>query len=312
MDSYFTGSDWARENAKKALPILVNFAENRRPTTYTELAKILFGDEKFAFPLMSVLGRLGKSLELLSQKERKKLGKIPPIQLIVCNRKTGRPGNLSLSFLEVRKSVADTMSKSTLDLLVRGAHQKVFDYTRWQEVLSMLNLQPSTLNLPTSAEVLPEIGEIEQHHRGEGEEHERLKLFLAENPEKIGIQWKGKGDIEKLLLSGDRLDVSFRSHTQWIAVEVKGKNSPEADLIRGTFQCVKYKFIMVAQLRSEALSERKFEQLAIPKAILACGCPVPTELCEFAKSFDIEIKPNLVVPKEFAPRLTTDSNAQTH
>lgn len=309
MDKYFSGSKWARETAKKALPILVNFAENRRATTYTELATLLFGDKKYAHPLMSALGRLGKSLELLSQSERKKLGKVPPIQLIVCNQKTGRPGNLSLSFLGVRKSVADGMSNQELNLLVRGAHQTVFDYTRWQDVLGMLGLQPFILNLPAPAGILPKIA---QYGHGESEEHRRLKLFLAANPKRIGIQRESKGDIEQLLLSGDRLDVSFRSKNQWIAVEVKGKNSPEADLIRGTFQCVKYKFIMAAQLRYEALSNRNFEQITIPKVILACGCSVPPELCEFAKSFDIEIKPDLLVPKEFTPSLTTDSHAQTN
>ena len=301
MNNYFTGSKWARETAKKALPVLVTFAENRRATTYTELAKLLFNDRKYAFPLMAALGRLGTSLELLSQADPRKFGKVPPIQLIVCNQKTGRPGNLSLGFLGVRKSVADAMSKSELNLLVRGAHQTVFDYPSWQEVLRTLGLRTRTLNLPPSGSILSKIREIERHRTGEGEEHKRLKLFLAENPRKIGIHWKGKGEVEELLLSGDRLDVSFRSKVQWIAVEVKGMNSPEADLVRGIFQCVKYKVIMAAQVRYEALSSRNHLQPALPKAILACGCPVPTVLREFAQSLDVEIKPNLVAPEDFVP-----------
>jgi hypothetical protein len=301
MNNHFTGSKWARETAKKALPVLVNFAENRRATTYTELAKLLFNDKKYAFPLMAALGRLGKSLESLSQAEPGTFGKVPPIQLIVCNQKTRRPGNLSLSFLGARKSVADAMSKSELNLLVRGAHQTVFDYPRWQEVLRTLGLQSPALNLPPPGSILPKIREIEQHGTGEGEEHRRLKLFLAENPRKIGIRWKGRGDVEELLLSGDRLDVSFRSRVQWIAVEVKGKNSPEADLVRGIFQCVKYKVIMAAQLRYEALRSRDRLQPALPKAVLACGCAFPAALREFAQSLDVEIKSNLIAPEDFVP-----------
>jgi hypothetical protein len=104
---------------------------------------------------------------------------------------------------------------------------------------------------------------IERRSTGEGEEHKRLKLFLADNPRKIGIQSKGKADTEVLLLSGDRLDGSFRSNELWVAVEVKGKNSPEADLVRGIFQCVKYKVILAAQLRYEALSGGNHLGLAI-------------------------------------------------
>lgn len=316
MNNYFTGSKWARETAKKALPILINFAENRRATTYTELAKLLFNDKKYAFPLMAALGRLGKSLELLSQAEPGKVGKVPPIQLIVCNQKTRRPGNLGLGFLGVRKSVADAMSKSELNLLVRGAHQTVFDYPRWQEVLRTLGLRARALNLPHAASVLPKIREIERHGAGEGEDHRRLKLFLAENPRKIGVRWKGKGDVEELLLSGDRLDVSFRSRAQWIAVEVKGKNSPEADLVRGVFRCVKYKVVMAAQLRYEALSSPNHLQPALPKAVLACGCAFPTALREFAQSLDVEIRSRLIAPEGFvpnkeAPRKSADSIGAT-
>gem|GEM_PF-173395 len=297
-NNYFTGSKWSRETAKKALPILVKFVEKRRPTTYTELAKLLFNDKKYAYPLMSALGRLGKSLQLLSEAEAEKFGKIPHIQLIVCNQKTRRPGNLALGFLGVRKKVADSMSKAELNLLARGAHDTVFDYPKWQEVLSALGLRARSLNLPRPGNVLPKIAEIERRGRGEGEEHERLKLFLAENPRTIAIRWKGEGDTEVFLLSGDRLDVSFRSPEQWIAVEVKGKNSPEADLVRGIFQCVKYKIIMAAQLRYEGLATGD-GQHPDPKAILACGCTFPEGLREFAEYFDIEIKSGLVVPEDF-------------
>lgn len=33
MSEYFTGSDWSQTYAKKALPVLVNLAENHRETT---------------------------------------------------------------------------------------------------------------------------------------------------------------------------------------------------------------------------------------------------------------------------------------
>jgi hypothetical protein len=210
MSDYFAGSDWSQIYAKKALPVLVNFSESHRATTYTELAKIVLGDKKYGHPLMSALGRLGRALESLNKAEPKKCGKLPPIQLLVCNQKTGRPGNLGLNFLGYKKSETDKMSKALLDTIVSSAHQNIFEYPRWQYVLKALGLKPVTLKLPAPESILPKIRELERHTTGEGEEHQRLKLFLARNPKRIGIQWKSNGDTERLLLSGDRLDISFR------------------------------------------------------------------------------------------------------
>ena len=259
MKDYFPGSRWSSEYAKKAMPALVNFAESRRfaesqrRLTYTDLAELLLGDKKFAYPLMAALGRLGEALKSLSKAEAKKFGKIPPIQLLVCGKRTDRPGNLSLGWLGIRKSLADRMSEQELDSVVRVAHQSVFSYTRWQEVLKALDLQPITLKLPELGKLLSDIQEIERRSKGEGDEHKRLKSFLAKNPWEIGIQWKGVGETEQALLSGDRIDISFRDNYRWIAVEVKPKRSPPADLVRGIFQCIKYRAVLAAQ-RSSGMS----------------------------------------------------------
>ena len=167
MDSYFTGSEWAQRYAKEALPVLISFAESRRPTTYTELAKILLRSEKYRHPLMSALGRLGEALEALTEALPKKFGKIPPIQLLVCNRRTGRPGNLALNFLGFNKSQTDKMSKLQLDTIVSAAHQKIFEYPRWHHVLKAFGLKPITLKLPAPDSVLPKIKQLEQHPGGE-------------------------------------------------------------------------------------------------------------------------------------------------
>ena len=197
------------------------------------------------------------------------------------------------------------MSKALLDTIVWRAHQNIFEYPRWQHVLKAFGLEPVTLKLPAPESILPKIRELERHTTGEGEEHERLKLFLAQNPKRIGIQWKSGGDVERLLLSGDRLDISFRDDERWIAVEVKGKHSPLADLVRGIFQCVKYKVILAAHLRYEALGGKAHLQRTIPRVVLACGAPLPTELLTFAKSIDVEVRSGISVPEEFVPTRNT-------
>jgi len=195
MSDYFAGSDWSQTYAKKALPVLVSLAESHRKTTYTELAKILLGDKKYRRPLMSALGTLGRALESLNEAEPKKYGRIPPIQLLVCNQRTDRPGNLGLKSLGYKKSETDKMSKALLDTIVSRAHQNIFEYPRWQHVLKAFGLKPVTLKLPAPESILPKIRQLERHTTGEGEEHERLKLFLAQNPKRIGIRWKSSAVI---------------------------------------------------------------------------------------------------------------------
>jgi hypothetical protein len=299
MNKYFPGSSWSATNAQKALPILVDFAGNHEKTTYTDLSRLMFHDKKYAHPLMSALGRLGEALELLNRANPGGFGEIPQIQLLVCNKKTGRPGNLALGFLGFPKAKTDAMTKQQLDAIVSVAWEKSFRYRKWPHVLRSLGLKPVRLGLAPPENVLPKISEIERRATGEGEEHKRLKLFLSGNPKKLGVQSKQNGDTEVLLLSGDRLDVSFRSSEHWIAVEVKGQNSPEADLIRGVFQCAKYKAIMAEQLRYESLSSGDYASVVTPRVILACGRTVPVELRKFAQPLNIEIRSNLVVPESF-------------
>lgn len=83
---------------------------------------------------------------------------------------------------------------------------------------------------------------------GEGEHHLRLKKFIYDNPAYCGIHDCVEKDMEHILLSGDRLDVWFRlADGSEIAVEVKSKISSDADILRGLYQCVKYKAIMEAE-----------------------------------------------------------------
>ena len=82
---------------------------------------------------------------------------------------------------------------------------------------------------------------------GEGEEHKALKEFISNHPESIGIKKVKKKATEYGLLSGDSLDVYFEcGNNVHYAIEVKPMSSPESDLLRGVFQCVKYKSVMDA------------------------------------------------------------------
>ena len=50
------------------------------------------------------------------------------------------------------------------------------------------------------------------------------------------------------MLSGDRLDVYFKlKDGKQIAIEVKSRISDDADILRGIYQCVKYKAVLSAE-----------------------------------------------------------------
>ena len=60
---------------------------------------------------------------------------------------------------------------------------------------------------------------------------------------------------EYILPSGDKLDVHFElKNGDRIAVEVKPSISDDGNIIRGVFQCVKYKSIMEALRKIENLN----------------------------------------------------------
>ena len=87
-------------------------------------------------------------------------------------------------------------------------------------------------------------------HQGKGGEsvaHKRLKKYIANHPEIIGLKKSlTPGDTEVELPSGDTPDVLFKNSEYRIAVEVKSHISNETDLKRGIFQCVKYRAILKA------------------------------------------------------------------
>ena len=91
---------------------------------------------------------------------------------------------------------------------------------------------------------------------GEGDSHKELKEYIFNNPNVIGIEEYTEKQTEHILLSADRIDVWFKlADDSCVAVEVKSHKSTEADILRGIFQCVKYKAIMDAEdkvHRSEA------------------------------------------------------------
>jgi len=228
------GEKLYQERARMALPILVRQAHAQETMLYSALA------EELGMPnprnLNFVLGSIGVTLLNLGEEWE---SSIPAIQNLVINKSSGIP-SAGMGWL-VSKEELKKLSLVQKRNLASASLQNVFAYSRWPEVLEALNLKPIGALAP-----FPSGNKV---GGGEGEEHQKLKLLVAENPVLVGLpKSANKGEVEVTLSSGDKVDVLFRHKGLLIAVEVKSKISDDADLYRGLFQCVKYKAVLEKQL----------------------------------------------------------------
>jgi len=271
--------------AGKTLQWLVKFAEAQRIVTYGELSKIIQVNWRTVLP--RVLGVIGHSLQLLSPD-------IPPIQLLVVNQKTKIPGRWGLlGFLIKDKELLERLSLEDRRYQWEVAKAKVFDW-KWREVLDEFGLEPLPIGEMPLSELQKQVAAICSHGGVEQEGHLRLKKYVASHPGLIGLKYKGIGLTEYTVLSGDRLDVFFDLPEQWVCVEVKGEQSPQVDILRGMFQCVKYRAVLEAQ-RHYTQNKGKVEV----RVVLVLANQLPGDL-EFLKALlDLEVIANVSVPNSF-------------
>lgn len=228
--------------ARAALPLLVRQAQAGVPIFYSDLAKEL--EMPNPRNLNFVLGSIGQSLERLSKEWSED---IPPIQCLVINKNTGLPGEGIGWFLD-KKVDFSTYPLRRKRAVVESALADIFSYSHWDDVLKALELKPVASDFSTLVRAAAMV-----HGGGESQHHKALKEYVALNPRTIGTgAGVSTGKTEYRLPSGDSLDVSFMTKTVWIGVEVKSAISSKSDILRGLFQCVKYRAVMEAVLITQA------------------------------------------------------------
>lgn len=258
--------------AREALPLLVRQAEAGVPIFYSDLA------EELGMPnprnLNFVLGSIGQSLERLSKVWEVK---VPPIQCLVINKNTGLPGE-GVGWFLVKKEDFSTLPLKQQRAIVEAELQHVFSYPRWQEVLKALELEPATTDFTSL--INKSSGDT---GGGESDEHKALKSYVALNPKVIGLTANTPvGTTEYYLPSGDSLDVSFDSKKVWVAAEVKSAKSAESDIVRGLFQCVKYRAVMEAVLLTESRPQNA-------RALLVLESKLPKSLIPLRNILGVEV-----------------------
>ena len=224
------------EQVRQIIPILVNWAKRKETYhTYGDLIKLL-GYEKGKY---SRIGRPLGCIKRVFQRLEKdaNLKDIPILNALVANVKYRLPsGGFSYIYSDY-----DKLDRKLQKIIVENINNEAIKYDKWDYVLALLGLKPvfnQTDEQQIRSSTFGAIG-------GEGEEHKQMKTFIATHPKAIKLHTKEKGTCEHVLLSGDRLDVFFPLANT--VVEVKPKSASDADILRGIFQCVKYKAILKAE-----------------------------------------------------------------
>lgn len=295
---YLKNNDnWTARVARLSLPILLAAAKDGQEITYKKLALQLnrqYGEEiKRRWDLYGgVVGRIGAALEILSESWGER---IPPLNAIVVNAKTGLPGHGADEFVKhyidasYRRMNRGNRDKLARDDLSREAIRAVHDYPWWDKVAEYFGIS----QLPSSKKKewkihVPKIPSLRGNHE-ESENHKKLKDWTRKNPKFFSAFGNFKsGVVEFIISSGDRLDAFLVNHESRLAIEVKASNAPDDELFRGVFQCIKYR----ATLRAMQLADGEVPNA---QAVLVTTRKVPSEVRRLAERLQVAI---LIAPDE--------------
>ena len=256
------GSKLYQKRAKQALPLLVAQAKAGNTITYGQLAREMGMPN--ARNLNHVLGAIGDEFKTLGREWKEKL---PAINCLVINKQKRTPQR-GIGY-HMPPEEFKRLPRARQEEIIHDLHRKIWDYPRWDDVLRHFHMAPA---VPAKSRELEAIANRAKYGKsgGETEDHLALKNYVRDNPRSIGLSAKLVGEKEYCFLSADKVDVLFKTSTIWIGVEVKGVRSDEADIMRGIFQCVKYKALMEAAQRYEQVKVGSRAILALGRRMASC------------------------------------------
>jgi hypothetical protein len=270
-----SGNKLYQQRARAALPILVRQAQVGTPILYSELASEL------GMPnprnLNYVLGSIGQALKGLAKEWGKE---IPLIQCLVINKNTGLPGE-GIGWFITDKEDFYKLPKKQQRRLIEAEFQKAFVFRDWPKVLRAFGLKLATPNYQGALQKATSF-----RAGGESEHHKKLKHFVASHPEILQLPTGLLGRTEYPLPSGDSVDVLFEHREEFIGVEVKSQLSPEADIIRGIFQCIKYQAVIEAYQAVQQLPQNT-------RVVLVLESMLPVHLVPLKNMLGVEILENI-------------------
>jgi hypothetical protein len=251
-----------KQYGDRLLPYIVQAAETRKTPTYGELAEKIGVHHRV---INHVLGYIRDDICIPRG--------LPLINSIVVNNVTKLPGDNWLP------QGTSHLSKAEYKQEFENFRDRVFAFDGWDKLLKDLNLEP----------IKPTIENLDDRGReytkylektgnvGEGEDHRRLKEYIAVHPEEIGLEPYSVAQIEYLFIAGDRADVVFKSELgNWAVAEIK--NGEIGELVKGVYQTIKYRALLQA--------EKGHGNSCQVDAILV-AYEIPAEISIFATKFGI-------------------------
>ena len=226
-----TNKEWAL----KMIPILVRWAQGAwdKPHYYSDLTAAVGHKTNQIGNVMGIIQDIIDDLQKQSGK------KIPTLNGLVFSKSSDLPSDGFDYVINNYGKLSPESKKGEVRKLNLQAHR--YD---WNWVLDSLGLKPAKI---FSSDDLSKLKTSGHGFGGEGKEHKSIKEYICSHPESIGLSKVVIAKTEYDLLSGDRLDVYFECKgNKHIAIEVKPSFSPEYDITRGIFQCVKYQAVMDA------------------------------------------------------------------
>ena len=287
LSSKLEGGTWKKSATRIGFPILVQHAIERRKITYGEWAREIEKTLKVHVnprTLNTVADLIGKACMDYAEETRTRT---PEINLMVVNKKTGIPGKGAGLYIKQyckeslgRRIDPKSLTSKEQQAIIEIALKDIFDFSGWEDVLEAYGLVAVRYEGKAKKKRKRVRSNRKDWHRGpESNAHKRLKRRIASNPGLVGVKrWK-TGREEKLLWSGDKVDVYFKGAA--VAVEVKAGNAAPGELQRGVFQCIKYRAVLEAQ----QISKRE-----VPTADcrLAIGGQLPDELRDLCERLGVE------------------------
>ncbi|MEQ8740738.1 MAG: hypothetical protein RID59_19590 [Hoeflea sp.] len=153
---------------------------------------------------------------------------------------------------QLREEQADKKYPDLWRKISEKAMDEVYAYRDWEKLFKRIYGQayapdPETVKRQKGRDGREKDG-LPRGRSGEGKNHEALRLWVKDNPQKIiGTKAGIVSKTEVELLSGDRVDVVYYGRNKTFAIEVKSRDSNWYDLRRGIYQCVKYDAVLFAQ-----------------------------------------------------------------
>lgn len=250
----YTIDQLCSDGLKPTLRYLLPIVAANTTITYGQIAGFLQRDLKIVGKVFPT--HVGSVVGTLMERIQRAEPNAPLINVLVVNQQTGLPGPGVDGFLKdwFDLSAKPLREKQKIDLVAEVARD-VYAYRKWPSVFRKLFGSAAPAADPTGVidgterdGVPPTPTAKARGGPAESAEHKALKNYVFKHPKSVGVAQKPDwGSREFMLMSGDEVDVCFETGRRVDLVEVKSVRSSEPDLIRGVYQCVKYRAVFMAQ-----------------------------------------------------------------